>query len=44
MDPQSPDILYAAAYERRRTPFGFNGGGRAAAYTKRRMAARRGRN
>ncbi len=27
MDPQSPDILYAAAYERRRTPFGFNGGG-----------------
>src|SRR5438270_815116 len=27
MDPQSPDILYAAAYERRRTVFGFNGGG-----------------
>src|SRR6202795_3504555 len=27
MDPQSPDILYAAAYERRRTAFGFNGGG-----------------
>ena len=27
MDPQSPDILYAAAYERRRTPYGFNGGG-----------------
>lgn len=27
MDPQSPDTLYAAAYERRRTPFGFNGGG-----------------
>ena len=27
MDPQSPDILYAAAYERRRTPFGFSGGG-----------------
>ena len=27
MDPESPDILYAAAYERRRTPFGFNGGG-----------------
>ena len=27
MDPQSPDTLYAAAYERRRTPFGFDGGG-----------------
>jgi photosystem II stability/assembly factor-like uncharacterized protein len=27
MDPQSPDILYAATYERRRTSFGFNGGG-----------------
>jgi photosystem II stability/assembly factor-like uncharacterized protein len=27
MDPESPDILYAAAYQRRRTPFGFNGGG-----------------
>jgi photosystem II stability/assembly factor-like uncharacterized protein len=27
MDPESPDILYAAAYERRRTPFGFDGGG-----------------
>jgi photosystem II stability/assembly factor-like uncharacterized protein len=27
MDPQSPDTLYAAAYVRRRTPFGFNGGG-----------------
>jgi photosystem II stability/assembly factor-like uncharacterized protein len=27
MDPQSPDTLYAAAYQRRRTPFGFNGGG-----------------
>ncbi|HXY25347.1 MAG TPA: hypothetical protein VEI73_11900 [Candidatus Acidoferrum sp.] len=27
MDPDSPDILYAAAYQRRRTPFGFNGGG-----------------
>src|SRR5258706_7537850 len=29
MDPQSPDILYAAAYERRRAPYGFNGGGSA---------------
>jgi photosystem II stability/assembly factor-like uncharacterized protein len=27
MDPQSPDTLYAAAYQRRRTVFGFNGGG-----------------
>src|SRR2546422_568894 len=27
MDPQSPMTLYAAAYQRRRTPFGFNGGG-----------------
>ncbi len=27
MDPLSPDTLYAAAYQRRRTPFGYNGGG-----------------
>lgn len=27
MDPQSPMTLYAAAYQRRRTPWGFNGGG-----------------
>ena len=27
MDPQSPDTLYAASYQRRRTPLGFNGGG-----------------
>ncbi len=27
IDPQSPNTLYAAAYERRRTVFGFNGGG-----------------
>lgn len=27
MDAESPDTLYAAAYQRRRTPFGFNGGG-----------------
>ncbi len=27
MDPQSPDTLYAAASERRRTAYGFNGGG-----------------
>jgi photosystem II stability/assembly factor-like uncharacterized protein len=34
MDPQSPDILYAAAYERRRTPYGFNGGGSGSAIYK----------
>ncbi|MCP2606563.1 hypothetical protein NLC27_03300, partial [Candidatus Aminicenantes bacterium AC-708-I09] len=27
IDPESPDTLYAAMYQRRRTPFGFNGGG-----------------
>jgi photosystem II stability/assembly factor-like uncharacterized protein len=27
MDTQSPNILYAAAYERRRTVYGYNGGG-----------------
>jgi photosystem II stability/assembly factor-like uncharacterized protein len=27
MDPQNPDTVYAAAYQRRRTVFGFNGGG-----------------
>lgn len=27
MDPGSPDTLYAASYQRRRTPWGFNGGG-----------------
>ena len=34
MDPQSPDTLFAAAYERRRTPFGFNGGGPSGAIYK----------
>ena len=34
MDPDSPDTLYAAAYERRRTPFGFNGGGPGSAIYK----------
>lgn len=34
MDPESPDILYAAAYERRRTPYGFNGGGLGSAIYK----------
>ncbi|HEV1283849.1 MAG TPA: hypothetical protein VNU44_01000 [Bryobacteraceae bacterium] len=27
IDPQSPNILYAAAYQHRRTVFGYNGGG-----------------
>ena len=27
IDPQSPGTLYAAAYQRRRTPWGMNGGG-----------------
>jgi photosystem II stability/assembly factor-like uncharacterized protein len=27
IDPQSPNVLYAAAYMRRRTVFGYNGGG-----------------
>ena len=27
MDPMNPDTIYAAAYQRRRTAFGFNGGG-----------------
>jgi len=27
IDPSNPRILYAASYQRRRTPWGFNGGG-----------------
>jgi photosystem II stability/assembly factor-like uncharacterized protein len=27
MDPESPETLYAASYQRRRTAFGYNGGG-----------------
>src|SRR5579871_2183483 len=27
IDPQNTETIFAAAYERRRTPFGFNGGG-----------------
>jgi photosystem II stability/assembly factor-like uncharacterized protein len=34
MDANSPDTLYAAAYQRRRTPFGFNGGGTESAIYK----------
>src|SRR6202795_335439 len=34
IDPQSPGTLYAAAYQRRRTPWGFNGGGPGSAIYK----------
>jgi photosystem II stability/assembly factor-like uncharacterized protein len=27
LDPSNPNVLYAASYRRRRTPWGFNGGG-----------------
>ena len=34
MDPSEPNIMYAASYQRRRTPFGFNGGGPGSALWK----------
>jgi photosystem II stability/assembly factor-like uncharacterized protein len=34
IDPHSPNILYAATYERRRTSWGFNGGGPGSALYK----------
>jgi hypothetical protein len=34
LDPNEPDTLYAAAYQRRRTPFGFQGGGPGSALYK----------
>lgn len=34
MDPQSPHTLYAASYQRRRTPFGYSGGGPGSALWK----------
>ncbi len=34
LDPQSPDIVYAAAYQRRRAAYGFNGGGPGSALYK----------
>ena len=34
MDPQSPMTIYAAAYQRRRAPWGFNGGGPGSAIYK----------
>jgi hypothetical protein len=44
MDASDSKILYAASYQRRRTSFGFNGGGQAAASGRLSMPARRGRN
>jgi len=34
IDPQSPHILYAASYQRRRAPHGYNGGGPGSALWK----------
>jgi photosystem II stability/assembly factor-like uncharacterized protein len=34
MDPESPQTLYAASYQRRRTPFGYNGAGPGSALWK----------
>jgi photosystem II stability/assembly factor-like uncharacterized protein len=34
MDPESPQTLYAASYQRRRAPFGYNGGGPGSALWK----------
>ena len=34
MDPGNPNVLYAASYQRRRQPWGFNGGGAASGIWK----------
>jgi photosystem II stability/assembly factor-like uncharacterized protein len=34
MDPSNPDVLFAASYQRRRQPWGFNGGGPGSAIWK----------
>jgi hypothetical protein len=34
LDPQNPEIVYAASYQRRRRPFGFHGGGPGSALWK----------
>src|SRR5215471_3067465 len=34
MDPVNPNVLYAASYQRRRVPWGFNGGGSASGIWK----------
>jgi hypothetical protein len=43
IDPASPSTLYAAMYQRRRTPWGFNGGGPHSASIRPSMAAPPGR-
>lgn len=43
VDPVDNKTLYAASYQRRRTPWGFNGGVRAAGFGKRPMPGRPGR-
>ena len=40
MDPSNHKVLYAASYQRRRTPFGFNGGGPGSALWKTTDAAK----
>lgn len=40
MDPSNNKVLYAASYQRRRTPFGFNGGGPGSALWKTNDAGR----
>ncbi|MBT8396004.1 MAG: glycosyl hydrolase, partial [Gemmatimonadetes bacterium] len=34
LDPENPDIVYAASYQRRRRPYGFHGGGPGSALWK----------
>ena len=34
LDPENPDIVYAASYQRRRAPYGFHGGGPGSALWK----------
>ena len=44
IDPSNPSVLYAAAYQRRRTPWGFSGGGPGSGIcTKRPMLRAHGR-
>src|SRR5262249_59248693 len=40
MDPANPGVLYAASYQRRRVPWGFNGGGTGSGIWKTTDAAR----
>ncbi len=41
MDPGNPNVLYAASYQRRRQPWGFNGGGAASGIWKTTDGAKR---